>query len=204
MGVHIDNKLSFKEHVASSTSKANRILGVIRRSFDFLNEDLFVQLYKTIVRPILEYGHSVWHPHHKTLCKEVEDVQRRATKLLASLREKPYPERLATLRLPSLEHRRKRGDMIEVYKYINGYYKTERPQFDLFTSSRDTRGNSLKLNKNRHRLDVRGNYFSERVVNTWNSLPDSVVRAPSVNTFKSQFDAHFEQSPALYDPECIN
>ncbi|XP_076462066.1 uncharacterized protein LOC143294576 [Babylonia areolata] len=146
LGVHVDNKLCFKEHVAKSTAKANRVVGIIRRTFDFLSNDLFVQLYKSLVRPILEYGHSVWQPHHKTLCSEVEDVQRRATKLLVSPRDKPYPERLAILGLPTLEHRRNRGDMIDLYKYIHEIYDSDRPKFEII-SDRATRGNSLRINK---------------------------------------------------------
>ena len=79
LGVFIDHKLSFKNHVAQVTAKANKVVGVIWRSFDYLSEDLFLQLYKSLVRPMLEYGHSVWQPYQKTLCAAVEDVQRRAT-----------------------------------------------------------------------------------------------------------------------------
>jgi hypothetical protein len=201
LGVFIDNNLSFKEHVSKSTAKANRMLGIIRRSFDHLTEPMFVQLYKAMVRPVLEYGHSAWQPHHKTLCSEVEDVQRRATKLLSTLKDKPYPERLAALRLPTLEHRRKRGDMIDVYKYLHNEYDTDRPRLQLATQSA-TRGNSLKLAKGFSKLNVRSNYFSQRVTNTWNSLPDSVVTAPSVNTFKSRLDSFWGKLPTLYNPEC--
>jgi hypothetical protein len=102
LGVVIDNRLTFRNHVAQATAKANRTLGVIRRSFDHLTEETFVQLYKTKVRPMLEYGHSVWQPYLKSLQCDIEDVQRRATKLIASIKEKPYNERLAILKLPSL------------------------------------------------------------------------------------------------------
>ena len=121
LGVHMDNQLSFKSHVAFATAKANRVVGVIRRSFDNLTEELFLTLFKSLVRPILEYGHSVWNPYLKTLRQEVERVQRRATGLLGSLKNLSYPERLQKLGLPSLEHRRKRGDMIDAYKYIHGH-----------------------------------------------------------------------------------
>eukprot|EP00745_Piridium_sociabile_P038620 TRINITY_DN7074_c0_g1_i4.p1 TRINITY_DN7074_c0_g1~~TRINITY_DN7074_c0_g1_i4.p1 ORF type:complete len:223 (+),score=50.00 TRINITY_DN7074_c0_g1_i4:280-948(+) len=201
LGVIVDNKLGFKEHVAKSTAKANKVVGIIRRTFDFLSNDLFVQLYKSLVRPILEYGHSVWQPHHKTLCSEVEDVQRRATKLLATLRDKPYPERLAILRLPTLEHRRNRGDMIDLYKYIHGIYESDRPKFEII-SDRTTRGNSLRINKKRCRLEVRCGTFSQRVVNKWNDLPESVVRAPSMNSFKSRLDAHWKDLESVYNPIC--
>ncbi|XP_076445523.1 uncharacterized protein LOC143283234 [Babylonia areolata] len=125
---------------------------------------------------------------------DIEDVQRRATKLLGSLKEKPYPERLRLLGLPSLEHRRLRGDMIEVFKYLHGHYDVQRPVFQSSLSG-NLRGNTLKLQKQRCRLDVRGNYFSNRVVTQWNGLPDSVVLAPSVNAFKSRLDKHWRGLP---------
>ena len=59
LGVHVDNKLCFKEHVAKNTAKANEILCIIRRTFDYLSNEVYVQLFKILVRPILEYGHSV-------------------------------------------------------------------------------------------------------------------------------------------------
>ena len=126
--MNIDSKLKFKEHVAQATAKANQRVGIIRRSFDHLSEKTFLQLYKAQVRPILEYGHTIWQPYLKTLCQDLEDVQRRATGLLSSLKQKTYPERLKILQLPSLEHRRKRGDMIDVYKYLHGIYKTQYPE----------------------------------------------------------------------------
>lgn len=201
LGVVVDNQLTFKDHVSQATSKANRILGVIRRSFDHLTEHTFVQLYKALVRPILEYGHSVWQPSQKTLQREIEDVQRRATKLIGKLKNKPYSERLSTLKLPSLEHRRRRGDMIDLYKYITGIYDTSRPSFERHDRC-NTRGHSKKLVKHRSRLDVRNTFFSERVVLVWNSLPESVVSAPSINAFKNRLDAHWANSPTLFNPDC--
>ena len=118
LGVIIDENLSFKEHVMQATSKANKIVGIIRRSFDYLDNKTFVLLFKSLVRPIIEYGNVVWHPQFKYLQQEIEDVQRRATKLLSHLKDLSYSERLKKLGLPSLEHRRRRGDMLDVYKYL--------------------------------------------------------------------------------------
>ena len=75
LGVTIDKVLSFKRHVELATSKANRVIGVIRRSFDYLTPAVFVQLFKGLVRPLLEYGHCVWNrdeKNQKGLCAEVE------------------------------------------------------------------------------------------------------------------------------------
>ena len=203
LGVIIDSKLNFKEHVAYITSKANRILGVIRRSFDHLTDSMFIQLYKTLVRPILEYGHSVWDPTQKTLKREIEDVQRRATKLISKLKDRPYEERLSSLKLPSLQHRRRRGDMIDLFKYVTGRYDTCRPKFEP-TLSKNTRGSSKKLQKQTARLDVRKNFFSQRVILEWNKLPEEVVAAPSVNCFKNRLDHHWANDPSIYSPNCYN
>ena len=205
LGVYVDSNLNFKEHVERTTAKANRIVGVIRRTFDFLTESMFVQLFKSLVRPILEYGNSAWQPQHKSLCQDIEDVQRRATKLLASIRDLSYPERLAKLKLPSLEHRRKRGDMIELYKFMHEIYRCDTPKFQRTNNeTRSTRGHSLKLEKGHHRLKIRGNFFSVRVINTWNELPNSVVTAPSVNSFKARLDKFWDGLPSIFDPECYH
>ena len=68
---------------------------------------------------------------------------------------------------------------------------------------RSTRGNSLKLLKPRHCLNVRGNYFANRVVNLRNSHPDNVITAPSVDSFKRRLDKHWAALPSMYDPECL-
>ena len=203
LGIIVDSNLNFKDHVTQMTAKANRIVGIIRRSFDFLSEKLFVQLFKTLVRPVLEYGHVIWQPYNKTQCAEIEDVQRRATKLLSSLRDKEYPERLVALRLPSLEYRRMRGDIIDLYKYIHGFYKTATPLFQLSTVL-NTRGNSYKLAKDQSTRLVRSNFFSVRVVNTWNALPEYVVSAPSVNALKTRLDEHWAFLPSKFEPECYS
>ena len=203
LGVIIDNKLNFSNHISQATGKANRTLGVLRRSFDHLSDKTFIQLYKSLVRPMLEYGHSIWTPAKKNQQQEVETVQRRATKLIGRLKNKPYSQRLRELKLPSLQFRRLRGDMIDTYKYLTGIYKTSSPTFKLH-DTRDTRGHSKKLSKSRHNLQIRKNFLSERVVTPWNSLPEDVVSAPSLNTFKNRLDRHWVNHPMLYDPDCFN
>ena len=162
---------------------------------------MFVTLFKSLVRPLLEYGHCVWQPMDKQLCKEIENVQRRATKQLSHLKDLTYPERLRNLKLPSLEHRRARGDMIETFKYLNGFYQTQRPTFERATTEQ-LRGHPMKLSKQRCRLKLRANYFSNRIVNTWNGLPASVVTAPSVDSFKRRLDDHWKDLPSLFNPTC--
>ena len=112
----IDDKLSFSEHICNQIKKANMIIGVIRWTFRYLDENMFTKLLKALVRPHLEYVQAVWHP---SLIKDInllESVQIRATKQILKMTLLPYEERLKKLKLLSLLYRSFRGVMIEVYK----------------------------------------------------------------------------------------
>ena len=101
-------------------SKAFQILAVVNKSFVNLDELTLPLLYKTLVRPHLEYGNVIWGLHFKMDQKDVERVQRRATKTGPSLKDLPYETRLEWLNIPTLYYRWKRGDMIQVYKIMKG------------------------------------------------------------------------------------
>ena len=112
--------MSFHQHTSEVAMKANRVLACIRRGFINLNEHVLLRLYKSLVRPILEYGNTIWEPHFVLDRRKLEGVQRRATKLVPSLRDRSYTDRLAMLDLPSLLYRYRRGDLIFLYKLLNG------------------------------------------------------------------------------------
>ena len=110
LGVVIDQNLKFHQHAAAAAAaKANRILGLINKCFEHLNVDSLPLLNKTLVRPILEYAKAVWGPRYITDQKLLEKVQKKATKLVPTLKELSCIEHLSHLRLPSLFYRRKRG-----------------------------------------------------------------------------------------------
>ena len=125
--------------------------------------------------------------------------QHRATKLVPELRNLPYEERIRMLGLPSLFYRRARGDMIEVYKFLHKVYKMPHTLLERAAEG-PTRGHSLKLNKKHCRLEVRKNFFSMRVVNNWNSLPEDTVKAPCLNTFKARLDRHWSKLQYVEKP----
>ena len=109
LGVLTVNRLKFHEHVSTVTKKANRILAILHKIFEYMDGGTFVNLYKSFVRPILEYGNIVWGPHYILDQRSVEKVQRRATKLIHGLYNMDYSDHLAILNLPSLQYRRIRG-----------------------------------------------------------------------------------------------
>ena len=191
LGVHVDNELKFHLHSSNAIKKANRILGTIKNSCSSRDKTMITLLYKSMVCPHLEYGNAIWGPFYKKDIVGVERVQRRATKLVNGLYNKSYQERLQILKLPSLVYRRRRGDMILVYKIVNSVYRMEINKFYSRSHNR-TRGHQFKFEKKKATIHQRINAFSVRTVNDWNSLPEDVVEAPSVNSFKSRLDKHWE------------
>ena len=86
---------------------------------------MLLNLYKAIVRPHLEYASTVWSVLYKKDCIAIEDI-RRATRMVHSTRHLNYSDRLRELGLPSLQYRRARADLIEVYKILNGIDKCDK------------------------------------------------------------------------------
>ena len=149
------------------------------------------------MRPTLEYGNTIWGPFSRTEQKRVERVQRRATRMVKSVRHLSYSDRLRHLKLPSLLYRRRRGDMITVYQLIHGGMDIPPGKFLSMNNSRLTRGHPWKLHKPRAKSLIRRNTFSSRIVNDWNSLPAKVVSAATVNQFKARLDRHWAN--IMYD-----
>jgi len=113
LGIMVDDGLTFSEHIHRTANKANRIMAVIRRTFTQLDCKCYNLSFKTLVRPHLEYGVPVWFPYKVKEVYKVENVQKRATKQVRSLRHLNYMHRLIKLNIPTLKYRRHRGDMIE-------------------------------------------------------------------------------------------
>ena len=142
-------------------------------------------LYKSTVTPHLEYGNAIWGPFYKKDIDMVESVQNRATKLIDTLKDKPYEDRLIALDLPSMTYRRKRGVMILMYKLINGPVRLD---FNIFFAPMQvshTRGHSKGVFKKHATKRPKMDSFSHRVTNRWNSLSDRVINAPSTNILKN-------------------
>jgi ribonuclease P/MRP protein subunit RPP40 len=191
LGVMISNDLKVSEQCNKAAKKAMRILGMIKRSFKNLDEVSLKTLYCSFVRPHLEYCIQAWSPYLVKDITVLEKVQRRATKLVARLKNLPYEERLTRLNIYPLEQRRLRGDLIETYKILTGKEDVDASEFFQRAIKTDLRGHEWKLFRQRSRLNVRKHFFTQRVVNFWNALPSDVVKANSTNTFKNRIDKHW-------------
>ena len=117
----------------------------------------------------------------------MENAQRRATRIVPALRGLSYEQRLRELDLPTLEYRRKRYDLIQVYKIVHKIDDIDVSKFFDYSTT-GLRGHILKLDKPKAKKALRKNSFALRVVSVWNDLPEEVVTADSVDSFKRRLD----------------
>lgn len=211
LGVVVHRSLSSSKQCAEAAKKANRVVGQIKRTVTNKSKHIIVPLYKSLVRPRLEYCVQAWRPFLKKDITLLEKVQRRATKMVEGMRTLTYEERLKACDLQSLEERRDRGDLLEVHKLVKGIDRI--PSSTFFTPQENRhsqRGQDSKFYKHRSRLDIRRNFFSQRVVNKWNALPQYVVNATSTSNFKNRYDKYsmnkqgVQISPRLPTPSAQN
>ena len=131
----------------------------------------------------------------------LEKVQERFVRLVSDAKGKTYEEKLSDMGLTTLKERRKRGDMIETFKTMNGFNRVHKENWFLPTQdgARETRRTTTAtaegVEKKTHilerecsRLEIRKNFFTVRIVNDWNNLPEEVKKQPTVNSFKSAYD----------------
>ena len=189
LGVHVDPLLSFENHISITVKKVRSLSGLIIRSFSFKTIDIMLPIYISKVRLILEYDNVVWMPYKRKHIDLIESVQRHFTRYIIGMKEMRYEDRLKSLKLYSLEYRRFRGDMIEVFKMCHGHYDPITTKTLLtYNNKSNTRTNDFKLLKNRVNSTQFLNFFTNRVINPWNKLPREAVNAGSINAFKKHID----------------
>ena len=162
---------------------------MVRRTFSFMDKNISLKVYKAFIRPQLEYCQQILSPFLKSDIDELEKVQRRATKLLHSIKDLPYEERLEKLNLYSLAERRLRGDMIFTFQILKGFVDIDVTKiFSLTNKNRSTRGHSLKLELKRSNCEIRKNFFTNRIITPWNNLSQNIIDSETTEQFKWRYD----------------
>ena len=200
LGVLFDASFNFKSHIASCISKANQQIGWITRSIISRQSGVMLRVYKTLIRPFLEYCCQVWSPKAKygnwATILEIEGVQRSFTRIIDGLGLLTYRERLEKLGLTTLLERRMRGDLIEVFKIVNDHVDYGSNLFNYSSVTKNIRAISVYKGPSENM-----NVFSQRVIMFWNRLPRNVKSTKSVNSFKNMLDAHRQKGYKLHSWE---
>ncbi len=166
------------------------VLAQISRAFTYRDRKIWMGLYKTYVRPHLEFAVQAWSPWSCSDIDCLERIQEKAVKQVSGLVGKTYEERLTELGIESLEKRRMRLDLIETFKILRGHEDVEPSTWFKLVPQERTRltrmsADGLCLQRVQTRLDLRRNFFSSRVVEPWNRLPEQTRRSPNVSSFKT-------------------
>ena len=144
LGVTIDSKLKFKNHIRNIVSKANQRKSLTLRCFLSRNPSNLSRAFKIYTRPLLEYSSTIWSPSYVAEIILIESVQRDFTKRIPGCAHLSYPERLSVLRLQSLEHRRLIADLIMTFNIITGRNSID-PNFFFKINTGNLRGHPFKL-----------------------------------------------------------
>ncbi len=192
LGITLSVDAKWHEHVRKVAAKANSLLGWMKKAFMCRDVALWSRLYTTYIRPHLEFAAPAWSPHMRADFDRLERVQRRATKVMHDLKRFDYSTRLVKLNLSTLEERRKRGDLIQFFKLVNGIEKINWRRH--LTIIAPARGRRARFERELvPHCGQRHNFFTNRVANECSSLPDWVVEFDHtdkhpVNKFKNAFD----------------
>ncbi len=188
LGITITDDLKWHTHAITIASKANSILGWFKSVFMCRDVSLWTRLYSTYIRPHLEFAAPAWNVYLKGDIDALEKIQRRATKVPHELRRFDYATRLKLVGLTRLDQRRERGDCIQAFKLAKNLevvdwhapLETRAPMWGYRERTRQERVKNCMQ---------RLHFFSNRVADKWNALPDSTVIVNTVNQFKSRYDS---------------
>ena len=200
LGILVTKDMKSRRQTQEARRKGLKMLGILNRNVAYKNKEVIKRLYYAYVRPHLEYCIQAWHPVYKKDLDSLERVQRKATKMIRGFNNKNYYERLCSLNMFSLHYRRLRGDLIELFKIQKGLDKLEfRNMFKYNCNA--TRGHDFKLLKNQTRTRQRQSFFTQRVIDHWNSLPSEIIHSASLQTFRKKIDKHFTDKGYIYSTD---
>ena len=185
LGVTVDDDLKFHEHVGKTAQKAGAVAHNFLKSTVCRDPDFMLLIYKSHIRPLIEYASPVWNTGYIQNVKKLEAVQRLWSRNVRDLQNLEYSARLQSLDLYSIKGRLLRADMIKCWKIFHGFSSIQPADLWTLDDNNRTRGHRFKVKVSRSQVDARARFFSCRTIRDWNSLPDHVVGSDSLSEFKN-------------------
>ena len=189
IGILVHKSLKPTKQCKKAADMAGAVLRQITKNFHYRDKNIFKRLYVQYVRPHMEFASPVWSPWQEQDIQTLEKIQKRAVGMISGLGGESYEEKCKELNLETLQRRREKQDLLELFKMLNGAGDLDpatlfkRPEARTGVATRST-GDPHKLVMPRTRLETRTNFFTVRVVEKWNNLPRELKTAKNVQQFK--------------------
>jgi hypothetical protein len=190
VGVIVHRSLKPARQCERAAATATGVLMQLAKCFHFRDRHVFLQLYKQYVRPHLEFATPAWSPWLQSDIQLLEKVQEKAVKMISGLAGNDYEEKCKELGLETLADRRVLQDMAQVYKLV---HKVDRLRLFNHVPEGRTRlaADPLNMRQEPVRTDIRKHFFTQRVINHWNTgtgtIPAEVKNVKNVHQFKKSY-----------------
>ena len=188
LGITVSKTIDWGEHVSNIIKKAKAVTAWVSRSIVSRSPEVMSKIYKSLIRPHLEYCVQLWSPlpSHGNwgLILEIEDVQRSFTRMIDGIGLLSYENRLKALNLTTLLERRARGDLIETFKIRSGLVDYGQKLFKISRNGNNLVSRPGDQNKFKH------SFLSRRVIQYWNKLPNDIKSVKTVDSFKNKLQTY--------------
>ena len=193
LGIYIQNDLRWNAQVNHVKSKASKVLNFLKRNFHHTSQSTIKEkLYKTLVRPHLDYATSAWDPFTSKNIKDLERVQNAAARFTTSTygRDTSVTSLKESLGWLPLQEKRRASRLTCLYKMLNGTLDIDHRKYIAPKTHDRTRGHGNQFQLNHTRTDIYANSFFPKTLKEWNDLPSSVVSAKTTSAFKAELSNH--------------
>ena len=188
LGITLSSNLKWDAHITRIVEKARKRLSLLHRLKFRFSRNTLIRLYKSMVRPILEYGCIIFDNCSQTLSDSLESVQYEAARIcLGAYKRTPRHLMLKELGWPTLAKRRQYFKLIMFYKIVNGQTPTYLSDLVPNNNGQPT----VLLRNRRSQRQIRfnslrfGNSFFPSTIQLWNDLPDDIRQSATLSQFKS-------------------
>lgn len=189
LGIHLHRNLKWNHHIGETTKKANSTIAFLRRNLYQCPPETKALCYKTLVRPVMEYGSSIWDPHTQDNINKLEMAQRRAARMVYRdyRTTSSVSNMLHQLQWPPLQERRGQARALMMYRIV--YHLIDIPT-TLLVPTISARGNSMTYFIPYARTQIYQKSFFPDGIRIWNSLPATIVTSPTIDIFKQKMSQH--------------
>ncbi len=191
LGVTFDNKLCWNDHINQVANKASRSLGFLRRNLRIDSPELKTTAYNALVRPLVEYAPTVWDPYTQKNKHRLEMVQRRAARYVLRRyhNTSSVTDMLHELKWETLEERRRQQRLTMMYKIHNGLVAVNKDAYMCPATRLSKSNNPLAYMIPDTGPDYYNQSYFPRTIREWNHLPTNIVKATTLDSFKSRLSA---------------